>query len=242
MGLLKPFDLIHLAWDTGYFGINTAKVVMNEALNHNQFDEMIKELLQFDLVYIVNANANAVNSEHIGTKTNAFLTDIRATFEKNINRPHEVIEALSIKNCYKYDGNLVNIAGDAFGYSRYFNDPYLPKDKSNAIYKQWVINSFGSQEKYFITEQTDGNVISFLISTFSGKECRIELIAVDNKYSGQGHGSNMMNKLEQYCKANNVYKIVVSTQGNNVGAMRFYMKNGFILSECSTIFHWWPRR
>ena len=68
---------------------------------------------------------------------------------------------------------------------------------------------------------------------------QIGLIAVDQKFKGKGIGSKMLLKAENYCFKNNILELRIPTQEENIGACKFYIKNGYEIIDTSIIKHAW---
>ena len=73
-------------------------------------------------------------------------------------------------------------------FDRFHKDPNIPNSIASEIKKQWVRNFFLGKrgDKCFIKRSSDGKVIGFLLSNISNENIKIDLLAVDKNYRGQG--------------------------------------------------------
>jgi dTDP-4-amino-4,6-dideoxy-D-galactose acyltransferase len=51
----------------------------------------------------------------------------------------------------------------------------------------------------------------------------------------------MLSEIENFAIKNNIEKISVGTQVNNIKAQNFYVKCGFMHMENNSVYHWWPK-
>lgn len=65
--------------------------------------------------------------------------------------------------------------------------------------------------------------------------CYIENIATKKDYRGNGIGKLLLNKAEEWAKQRNLIGMSLEAQDDNLGACRFYVKQGFILGGADTL-------
>lgn len=65
--------------------------------------------------------------------------------------------------------------------------------------------------------------------------CYIENIATKKEYRGSGVGTLLLYKAEEWAKQRNLIGMSLETQDDNLGACRFYVKQGFILGGVDTL-------
>lgn len=65
--------------------------------------------------------------------------------------------------------------------------------------------------------------------------CYIENIATKNQYRGFGVGKLLLNQAEEWAKQRNLIGMSLEAQDDNLGACRFYEKQGFILGGVDTL-------
>jgi dTDP-4-amino-4,6-dideoxy-D-galactose acyltransferase len=70
-------------------------------------------------------------------------------------------------------------------------------------------------------------------------DAAIGLVATDPQYRGKGIGGSMLEHVKNYCLEQNIRKLTVATQKQNLPACRMYEKAGFTVESCTNIWHWW---
>lgn len=65
--------------------------------------------------------------------------------------------------------------------------------------------------------------------------CYIENIATKQEYRGSGIGALLLNKAEEWAKEKELIGMSLEAQDDNLGACRFYVKQGFILGGVDTL-------
>lgn len=65
--------------------------------------------------------------------------------------------------------------------------------------------------------------------------CYIENIAAKKDYRGSGVGKLLLHKAEDWAKQRNLIGMSLEAQDDNLGACRFYVKQGFILGGADTL-------
>lgn len=65
--------------------------------------------------------------------------------------------------------------------------------------------------------------------------CYIESIATKKDYRGSGVGKLLLNKAEEWAKQRELIGMSLEAQDDNLGACRFYVKQGFILGGVDTL-------
>lgn len=107
-----------------------------------------------------------------------------------------------------------------------FKDRSLPKDTDylSAILQQ-VNTIFVAAE---LQGELVGGITAHILPSIYGKfkELYIYDMAVSEAYQRQGIGSQMLNFVKEYCKANGIIDLFVQADTVDTGARNFYKKNG----------------
>ncbi|WP_188074705.1 GNAT family N-acetyltransferase [Planococcus sp. ANT_H30] len=236
------YDFIDLPWDTEYFGVKSGKVVINEEIELHDIKEIIRLAEAYEFITINNINNQPLNNFLIGKYTNAFIVDTNVQFEMNVQhkKGENYFDAM---DTYKKNIDLIKIAENSFNFSRFYNDPFLNIQLSKQLYSNWINNSFSKKEKYFIVAEVNEEILGYLLFSFNKSDAlTIELISLDKTAQGKGIGTKLLDSLVYFAGNNNIHKIKVGTQIDNLQAINFYMKKGFSLSSKSSIYHFWPRK
>lgn len=227
-------------WDTNFFGVTCAKLILNGNFNLNEWDAIEEELHNYEFVVIENRNSNIVNSQILGVKTTAFLADTNIQFEKKVVlEPFEYSQfGIEIYNNVPVEEEIIEIAN--FDFSRFKTDKRLSDLGGNKLYKEWVKNSFNKKDKFFaISRGQLGEIRGFVLFSYSNMKCTVELIAVSNNHVSQGIGSMLFKAVEASSVQKGVEIIRVGTQASNRNAINFYHKAGCKQVECHQIYHYW---
>ena len=238
----KYYEAYPLDWDTEYFGVKSAKVILKGNVSETEQNEILNFCSKYEFVSIFNLDNNSYNNFWIGKKTKAFLTDINIQFVKQINKKLISTDKFTnIYNSYTKNQDVLKIAKEAFLYSRFYNDPNLLKEKAQNVYCHWTECAFNKSDKYFIIAQRNGEVAGYLLFSINLEYsfATIELIAVRQKYKGQKVGRSLIINLENFAYENRIKFIKVGTQVDNISAVRFYNSCDFKYLGSRSIYHYW---
>jgi ribosomal protein S18 acetylase RimI-like enzyme len=242
----NEFEATESPIDTEYFGMPCARVILQKACVdvHSQ-DQLLRFLQQFEFTTIINRANDPSNNRWLGERTRAFLTDINVQLIKKISateQPDDCFVMLSDR--FPEDSHIIRIAETAFEFSRFLNDPYLPMDKARSIYADITKNAFEKAGRYFVVFRTAEIAAGFLLFSIHPQDgsSTIELIAIDGKHKGQGIGRSLIQSMQRYVHENRIDTIQVGTQLENIGALKFYILNGFSFLEQNSVYHYWPSR
>ncbi|MFC4100417.1 GNAT family N-acetyltransferase [Paenibacillus xanthanilyticus] len=247
MGNGQSFYLQDLEWDTDYFGVKTSKLVLSGELNENDTQLVIENLKSHDFIVIANNQNNYKNNYWISRNTTAFLVDMNIQFIKKIDRQILVTrnndDVVLFEDDEEVKAEIKKIAAQSFQFSRFFNDPYLPRNKSHRVYEEWINNSFGATNKKNLYIKCDNEVAGFLLFSFNSELIiTIELIAISSKFQGRKLGQILMHELEKFSLKLGSSELRVGTQIDNSPAVNFYARNGFQYTGCHSIYHYWPNK
>lgn len=231
---------MRLDWDTEYFGVSSAKVVLHEKLEECEFNQLLQGTEEFQFVTFTNINNNPFNNYLIGKMTSSFLVDTNMQFQKKITYKSEYSSYLIESSCEEIN-EVIQIASEAFNYSRFFNDPNLDIEAAKKIYANWVKNSFEKPDKYFILAEENG-IVGFLLFSLKDDIVTIELISLSAQAQGKGIGTKLISTLENFAYEKEIPVIRVGTQVDNIQAVNCYLNKGFTYNEKSSVYHYWPRK
>ena len=234
----KNYELKNLDWDTEYFGVKSGKIVLNNEIDKNDFKNIKKWLKKYQFVTIQNNDNNSINNEII-SQIKPFLADVNMQFIKNIDENLQIDKYVSINNNCKQIKELLDIALVSYKHSRFINDRKLDVKKSNALYYNWLKNSFNKKNKYIAYYKKENEYLGYCLFHLENDTCVIELIATDSRSRGKGIGRKVIESVESYCASNRIKTIKVGTQIDNITAQNFYIKCGFKINTYNTIYHVW---
>lgn len=148
------------------------------------------------------------------------LTDINKA-----NEPFEII------------GNLTpTFANGEWTYmEELLDEPYLksyPNDDSD--YSEYIDNP----DKIIFLAYSEGTCIGqIMLRKEWNKYAFVEDICVSQGGRGQGVGTALMQKAEQWAKSVGMAGLALETQDNNLWACRFYAKCGFVIGAVNTMLY-----
>ncbi|MCY9006782.1 GNAT family N-acetyltransferase [Peribacillus frigoritolerans] len=234
----KAVTLYDLEWDTEYFGVTSAKAILNTPLSLNEWAELKTKFRDYQFISIVNLNSEPENAQKIGKDTSAFLADVNIQFVKKIKGPHEVQKNITVHQSLGRNDQVIKIAD--FQFSKFTEDPELAKRGGDQVYRKWLINSFNKSEKFYaLSKDENGELNGFLLHSYSGNTCVIELIAVSQNVTKGGIGTSLFKAVENEAHLRGCGEIRVGTQMRNMGAINFYHKVGCKQVGCHQVHHLW---
>lgn len=235
----NKYEIKDLAWDTNYFGMKSGKVNLYQEINKKDLKAIKKEIKKYKFTTISNFNNNNINNILLG-KLNGFIADVNVQFTKQVQQVNLENNNIYIKEKYKGNKNLLTIAKKAYKYSRFLNDKNLDRKKSKLLYYNWLKNSFNKDGKFITYYKDEKDYLGYcLFHIEENNTCVIELIAVDKNNTKRGIGTLLIQSVEQYCYKNEINKIEVGTQLENIKAQNFYIKNGFKIETYNPTYHIW---
>jgi ribosomal protein S18 acetylase RimI-like enzyme len=243
------YEYKFLDWDTNYFGVKSARVILKNKIDRDEWVKVRNLILDNEFIVIDNVNNDSVNNFFISNLSGIFLTDINFQFtkeikESNINQSSAYEKNITIHNNMPWNKQVIEISKNSFKFSRFFNDPFLDKKRSRNIYSHWVESAFLDENRYFLYYKTDQYILGYILFRIDSqnKKVIIELISVKEGKENKSIGTRMVNALECFLlrEFTDTTIIQVGTQSNNIKAINFYEKNGFRVKEIRSIYHYWP--
>ena len=224
-------NIKYLQWDSDFFNKKIGELSPNEAI------KVPFNLTQdYDLIII---KKNQDFSCEIDGYEKTF-EETKILFEKKLsfdNINEIIIEDTDFQN--KPPEDFYDLAYESGKYSRFKLDLNL-KNKFQDIYKKWVDNSLNRTfaEKVFYIHSED-TINGFVTLQRDGNTAKIGLIAVNPNFQGKGIGTKLLQAAEYYAIKNNMDKMLIPTQKENILACNFYKKNGYSVKEETIIKHYW---
>jgi len=224
-----------LKWDSDFFGFGIAKLSpgavdgMQEYVRRNKI-RLISSLVE------TNKTKNISRLERSGFE----FVDLRLTFSI---KPH-VAEAETTRLAREEDIlDLKKIARKAFARESRFNHINIEKGKVEKLYESWVEKSVEGNfdDLCFIAEER-GEVAGFATYKRVGSaSSSIGLIAVTSGFQGRGIGSKLISACSNLAYKERRKILTVSTEGKNITAQNFYIKNGFVIIKIESWYYKWVK-
>jgi GNAT superfamily N-acetyltransferase len=126
------------------------------------------------------------------------------------------------------------MAETAFQRTRFHNDRHFDRDRVNAMYANWALNT---------------DAVALVVDTPVGPagfvtigDTHLELIAVEPSQRGHGYGRLLAAGAMTLAHTNGRHELRVVTQGGNHAAQRTFQSVGFTLVDTSLWLHKWYDR
>ncbi len=223
-----------LKWDSDFFGLKIGKCCLN---TQSEMDELFSErerlCTDYDLVYLFSENNLQGETEcsHLVDQKVIYVTEPSASPTNDHITDYPTSEVSPA---------LLSLALASGAYSRFRLDDKLPKGSYDRLYQRWIELSVTHE---IATEvfcyMVDGEPKGMVTLKRDGTDASIGLVATDPQYRGKGIGLSMLQHVKNYCWEQNIKKLTVATQKQNLPACRMYEKAGFQVQSCTNIWHWW---
>lgn len=234
----KAYRFSELKWDTDFFGISCARAVLEGELSREEWDELKRLMEGYRFVSIVNRHSLPGNSLLIGMETRAFLADVNIQLEKEADPARAMPAGVEVASGLARDENILAMAN--YPASKFIADQEFNRRNGSEVYREWLKNSFGRKDKYFaLSRDSGGGRNGFLLFSYRGDTCTIELVAVSAYVEKRGIGTDLLKACEISAQAAGCRIIRVGTQIRNTTAINFYHKYGFRMVGCHQVFHLW---
>lgn len=86
----------------------------------------------------------------------------------------------------------------------------------------------GELEGFIIFDKNE-NIIGLITYIINENYC--EIISLDSLEEGKGIGGKLISKLEEYAKSKQCHLVKLITTNDNLNALKFYQKRGYILNK-----------
>ncbi|MBU1118308.1 GNAT family N-acetyltransferase [Patescibacteria group bacterium] len=223
-------NLMKLDWDSEFFGHTIAE--LSGSVSRSGLEAVLNEAKKSS-IELIQACVDLSDVDQINMlEENGFLFwETKVTYEKKLSlekkEKPQYIEA--------QENNvpaLQNIASQVFVDSKYYAVGF-DKKKVDTLYEVWVEKAVkGTFDDFCLIHQDEDDILGFITAKILDKKtARIGLIGVDPRHQSKGTGTQLLLSLDAKLAEEGIEKIQVSTQGKNVVANNFYIKNSFYLKE-----------
>ena len=228
--------LQQLAWESNFFEKNIYSLDVGQIPHQGVFDPLYDgALIQ---VKVSATQLHLVDKLHdLGFQ----WVESELFFSKQIDQNNPLEERL-LHAGFDDEDAVAEIASQALVHSR-FREPWFEKGAAGRFYGQWAKNAIHGQYDDVclkIQSEMSNELMGFVTAKInhSSKAARIGLIAVANAFHNKKCGSTLLRQIESWAKTKGLATIDVATQGSNLRAAQFYLKNAF---QMTAIQYWFYR-
>ena len=233
-----------LEWDSNFFSLNIYK--LNELIQQDEnFQNKLEKFVfenNVDLIYF--ESDYLIENLFIDFKSlKAYLVDTKTTFSKTAAYnafDQKLIKKTSEIEVDKYEDKIIKLALQSAQYSRFKVDKNFSEDDYKKLYKEWIINSINKKiAKEILFYQIEDDIAGLITLGVKSNIGDIGIVAVEDKYRGQGIAKKMLFATENWFFENNLKTINVVTQGDNLPAKALYKSCGYKIIKRKFFYHLW---
>lgn len=132
-------------------------------------------------------------------------------------------------------GELLEIAGSCFRYSRFHLDPEFSRADADRVKREWVRSYVeGRRGVELLAASFDGVAAGFLAVLDAGDARVLDLVGVRTELQGRGVGNALVGA---FVERHGDVPLRVGTQIANVPSLRLYVAHDFVPVSSSYVFH-----
>ncbi len=226
----KTWDIDY--FDSEIFGLKVAKVDSTafvdshlpeaEKAIETMLDEFNEDKIEYATLRLAQGNYPLIHTfEDAGFR----LVDEMIDFEVSINNVSYNVDPHIRKATISDLDGLKKVASESWQLTRFFNDSFLPRDRSILLYELWIENSLkGKVADEVFVWQEGANICGYITLK---KDGHIPLVAVLPSHQGKGISRKMVQAALNECKNMGIDKSYIETQVANISAIRSYQSCGF---------------
>lgn len=222
-------------FDTKLFGFKTVKI------NHvepGSVDKLIADIKKSNIIYTTyRLPANNFTIIHELEKAGFILVDGLISLETKVSEVQARESDKNIREATKDDiVHLRRLSGNIFYFSRFYNDPFIPKRKADELFVSWVENSIkGRIADLVLVWEEKGKILGYITLQKKGQ---IPLVGVSSESRGKGIGKKLIFAAIAQFKKWGVDTVEIETQMQNIQALRAYQACGFKVVNSYLTFSW----
>jgi len=228
----------YLKWDSEFFGLTIGKI-SNPSLSTEEFSETINMARNhgYQLLYIffseISYTANLIEN------SGAIFVDEKVTFRKKVPDLSSALPFQVLSYAGAINQTLKNLAIESGKYSRFKSDKNLCH-KFSDLYEAWMVNSLNkTMADETLVAKINDNIVGMVTLKKNDITGKIGIIAVDEKYRGQGIGTALLNAADNWYINEVLTYAEVVTQRANKPACYLYERNNYHVHHVEFIFHYY---
>lgn len=131
---------------------------------------------------------------------------------------------------------IINIAREAFHYSRFHEDPFIDSNLSCERMANWARDMLANQTPCLVYRNNDGEVISFLFYEHPAP-AEVKLLLGGSAANKGMYSPYFWISFMEYFKTKQCKKVTTVISASNKGVMSLYLDLGFKVSSCNADYH-----
>ncbi|MDG2334414.1 MAG: GNAT family N-acetyltransferase [Myxococcota bacterium] len=231
-----------LAWDSDFFARRIARIDAH-FFGPTTAEQIVREA-RADLVECLYLLLDGDDCEKIEVANEMkFLhVDTRITRERPLAKVQKgLIWPDDIDLCKPDDvENLSAIARESHHDSRFYHDPFFPRDRCDDLYEIWIRNACGGDAEAVVIARKENIPVGYVTCEIPEPGLgRLGLVAVAADQNGLGYGGRMIDGALSWLTSHGCSRVQVVTQGRNTRANRLYESRDFRTLSSQNSYHLW---
>jgi len=226
-----------LDWDSEFFGLNIASI---DTGNESPDFESIENFIRENRIELVEACCQISDKDLINKLEGEGYNfqDLRITYSIDLNGVPSKKEGVAFAE-EKDIPELKEIAAKVFFEDSRFNHEKIDEEKVKNFYQTWVEKAVsGTFDDFCIVSKEKEDIAGFITGKFQEDGvAKIGLVAVAGQHQGKGVGKALMAAFFNHCQDNKISKVEVVTEGKNLKASNFYIRNGYGLKSIESWYY-----
>jgi GNAT superfamily N-acetyltransferase len=234
-----------LEWDTNFFRKRSFMLDMENSVFRYPLPMGMKGLLRekFKRCFLTAKIDNRCGKEILGLFQDMGFryvqTELVLEFDRQFRRLSVRKANIQITRLTENKGLPYGELGSAFCSSRFHSDTRISKKKADLVWVNYLKNYKPSKTALIYAALHKGKVVGVILVNLDIEKrvATLFFIAVKREFRGRNVGSML---IQSVARALNRYRCVIGTQVSNIGALNFYIKNGFSkIISTKAVFHKW---
>ena len=234
-----------LDWDTNFFGFGVGMVLVAR-LPVAELRRLLAEAREggVTLVYWA-SDPTDLESQEAASVMGGCLVDRKTRyFKKTTGTSSAVVDELTPR-IEEYQGQdstpaLEALALQSGAFSRFRVDEKFPRERFEALYREWIRKSVNRQLADAILVARDGDDLAGMVTVVRHQSIgEIGLLAVEGRIRGRRLGEALVHASDRWFADHGCREWRVVTQGDNTPACRLYEKCGCSVMDVTFFYHFW---
>jgi dTDP-4-amino-4,6-dideoxy-D-galactose acyltransferase len=231
-----------LDWDSAFFGVPVGQA-QAETSADVEATEAWAEREGIRCVYLLVA-ADRLDATQAAETRGYFLTGVHLTCLRPapLNGPAAAGDGVvGIRAARSSDiPALERIAAKVHGDTRFYADTNFPRALCDRLYETWIRRSCEGWADHVLTAEHDGRTVGYIsLHLRADREGAIGLVGVASDARRMGIGRSLVDAALAWFRDQDVVRVSVTTQGQNIAALRVYQQAGFAVSRVDLWLHKW---